>query len=125
MRRTRTEELSRFEMLPLSSSLKSRSLSFLLLLIALAAAAFWGGLQGRKRSQEAKAENQAIWIARFWSENSSLDDLCREAAEAAKTPILRNEWEASSGDDIALGPVVSNRRVCVRRDRSIYWRIVK
>jgi hypothetical protein len=105
--------------------MKSRPFALLLLLIALPAAAFWGGSQSHKRSEEAKAQNQAIWIARTWSEGTSMDDLCHEAAEAGKITILRDEWDAGGSDDLALGPVVSGRRVCVRRDRSVYWKAAK
>jgi len=105
--------------------MKARPIAILLLLIVILAAAFWGGILAHNRSEVAKAENHAIWIARTWSEGASMDDVCRQAAEAGKIPILRDEWDAGSGDDIALGPVVSGKRACVRRDRSIYWKAAK
>ena len=102
-----------------------RPLVLLLLLIAIPATAFWGGVQWHKYSERAKAENQAIWMARMWSENISMDDLCRAAAEAGNVTILRDEWDNGSSGDVALGPVVSGRRVCVRHDRSVYWKAAK
>ena len=54
-----------------------------------------------------------------------MDELCRAAAEEGKVAILGDEWDAGGGDDLALGPVVSGRRVCVRRDRSVHWKPAK
>jgi len=105
--------------------MKSRPLLILVLLIAIPAVAFWGRVQWHKFSERAKAENQAVWMARMWSENISMDDLCRAAAKTGNVNILRDEWDTGSSDDIVLGPVVSGRRVCVRRDRSVYWRNAK
>ncbi|HEY1121296.1 MAG TPA: hypothetical protein VGE67_06830 [Haloferula sp.] len=105
--------------------MKSRPLLVLLLLIAIPAIAFWGRVQWHKFSERKKAEYQAVWMARIWSEGILMDDLCREAAKAGSLTILREEWDTGSSDDIVLGPVVSGRRVCVRRDRSVYWRSAK
>jgi hypothetical protein len=105
--------------------MKIRPFAYLLLPIAIPAVAFWGGMFWRMHSQEAKAEHQALWMARTWSEGIPMENLCHEAGEAGKIAILREEWDAGNNGDIVLGPVVSGRRVCVRRDRAIYWRDAK
>ena len=105
--------------------MKTRPLVYLLLLITIPAVTFWGGMLWRTHSLEAKAAHQALWMARTWSEGISMDDLCHEAAEAGKVAILREEWDAGTNNDIVLGPVIAGRIVCVRRDRSIYWRDAK
>ena len=54
----------------------------------------------------------------------SVDEMCRAAAETkdSTVPIIREQWDSGTGTDIALGPIVSGERICVRRDRFIYWR---
>ena len=91
-------------------------------LALVASASFWCGIQLRQHHEEAVASNHAVWIARTWTEGMSISDMCSAADKEGNIHILRDEWDPGAGEDIALGPVVSGRRICVRRDRAIYWR---
>jgi len=83
---------------------------------------FWCGSQWRLWTQKAIASDEARWIARYWQEDKSMNTICMEIRREQGGHILRDEWDLGEAPDAALGPVVGGNRVCVRRDRSIYWR---
>jgi hypothetical protein len=94
----------------------------LVALLALALAAWRNdSLREKQRSQEAKAEEQAVWIARVWNEGMSIADLREQTAKAAGHPLDLSAWETGDSRWIARGPVVGPRRIVVMRDRSVVW----
>ncbi|MCW1885236.1 hypothetical protein OKA04_10895 [Luteolibacter flavescens] len=102
-----------------------RLLILMALLFGIISAAFWGGVQWSKGSRRALVEHQAIWLARMWSDDQTLDQICQAAAETGNTPVFRDEWDAGSGEILAFGPVVSGERVYVRKDRAVRWRAAR
>jgi hypothetical protein len=98
------------------------TLTLIAVLAVVAGTSFWCGIQFSLHHAQAVASNHAVWIARTWTEGMSIRDMCSAADRAGNVRILRDEWNSGTGEDIASGPVVSGRRICIRRDRAIYWR---
>ena len=89
--------------------------------ISLAWAVWTFSNSWERQKQHAEAEDQAVWIARVWSEGMNIAELREEAAKAADHPLDLSAWETGDGRWIARGPVVDQRRIHVLRDRSLEW----
>ncbi len=99
-----------------------RSFVSLALCVAALTGSFWGGMQWRSWRAKMIAGHQARWMARYWEDGQPIGSVCDRIALKHGVRIFRDQWVAGEGPDAALGPVVGVERVCVRRDRSIYWR---
>ena len=92
---------------------------------AIILGAFWGGSRWKTAQQKAIIENHAIWIARYWEEGHTVGQISDELARERGVKILLVEWELGDGDEVILGPTVDGKRVCIKRDRSVFWRPAK
>ncbi len=90
--------------------------------VVLVPASFWCGSQWQIEKEKSIASSQARWVARYWQDGQSVGQICDAIARDQRIDILREQWVLGEGDDALLGPVVGGERLCVRRDRSTYWR---
>ncbi len=105
-------------------SFRLKPILSLVALLALALAAWRSSNWQERKKQHVIAEDQAVWIARVWSEGMTITDLREQTTDAAGHPLDLSAWETGDGRWIARGPVVGQRRIHVLRDRSLVWEAV-
>jgi len=87
------------------------------LISALSAVSFWCETRWESQCEKAVAADHV----RIWEDGMSINEICSAARKEYNVSIFRDEWQSVAGEDIALAPVVSGERICVGRDRHIYW----
>ncbi len=98
------------------------AVALVLLLVAVAA---WLGWKARGLSAQALAADKAVWVARCWKQGQTLAQVCQLASQERGRPVPVEEWDLGTGEDLALGPIVDDQRICVKRDLGVEWRPAK
>jgi hypothetical protein len=96
--------------------------AFIIAIILVVPISFWVGVVWNLTAQKATAMEHAVWIARHWDEDKSISTIIDEIARDGGIHIFQDEWILGDEPYAALGPVVSDKRICVMRDRSIQFR---
>jgi hypothetical protein len=103
----------------------SPSLPLIISCVLLPVVGYTGFFVGRtwsSASRKAIAEDHARWIARYWSKDSKLEELCADINRDQKMKILKEEWESGSGAEVVRGPIIDGMRIYILEDKSMHWR---
>ena len=99
---------------------------FAIALIALATAFVAYGVASltsavRRHCRKAVITDQAIWLARYWQEGATVNELRRKILEEQKVAIPEGVWKDTHAEIAITGPIVGDTQIIIYQDKHIEW----